>query len=101
LPRVSKLRLVKFLAYGWPHRCSAAALRDQGEAALAVGKLIGWEQLLQQQRAYLDDFWNNADVLLEGAPCLQQTMRVSMFHVLQCAARSEGQGIAAKGLSGV
>lgn len=101
IPRGTKLRLVKYLAYGWSHRRSAPALRDQAEAALAVGKLIGWEQLLQQQRAYLEDFWTNSDVFLEGDPGLQQTMRVSMFHVLQCAARSEGQGIAAKGLSGV
>lgn len=101
IPRGQKLRLVKYLAYGWSHRRSAPALRDQVEAALAVGKLIGWEELVAQQRAYLDDFWTHADVQIDGDPGLQQAVRVSMFHVLQCAARSEGQGIAAKGLSGI
>ena len=101
IPRGQKLRLVKYLAYGWSHRRSSPALRDQVEAALAVGKLIGWDELLEQQQAYLDEFWASSDVQIEGDPGMQQALRVSMFHVLQCAARSEGQGIAAKGLSGV
>jgi len=100
LPRGSRLRLVKFLAYGWSHRRSAPALRDQVEAALAIARMIGWEGLLAQQREFLNDFWERADVQIEGDPGLQQAVRVSMFHVLQASARAEGQGIGAKGLSG-
>ncbi|MDQ2698391.1 MAG: family 65 glycosyl hydrolase [Actinomycetota bacterium] len=95
------LRLVKLVAYGWSHRRGAAALRDQVEAALAIGRLTGWEGLEQGQRAYLERFWDGADVELDGDDALQQAVRVSMFHVLQSAARAEGRGIAAKGLSGV
>ncbi|UFU06932.1 glycoside hydrolase family 65 protein [Ruania halotolerans] len=101
LPKGSKLRMVKYLSYGWSHRRSTPALRDQVEAALAVGKLIGWDELLEKQRAYLDDFWQHADVEIDGDPGLQQAVRVSMFHVLQCSARAEGQGLGAKGLSGI
>ncbi|QOR71177.1 glycoside hydrolase family 65 protein [Ruania alkalisoli] len=101
LPKGSKLRMVKYLAYGWSHRRSGPALRDQVEAALAVGKLIGWDELAAKQRAYLDDFWEHADVEIDGDPGLQQAVRISMFHVLQCSARAEGQGLGAKGLSGI
>src|SRR5699024_3701624 len=83
------------------HRRSAPAVRDQAEAALAVDKLIGWEQLLQQQRSYLEDFWTNSDVFLEGAPGLQQTMLVSMLHVLRCAAASAAPATAVEPLRGV
>ncbi|UFU03325.1 family 65 glycosyl hydrolase [Ruania suaedae] len=101
LPKGSKLTMVKYLAYGWSHRRSGPALRDQVEAALAVGKLIGWDELAAKQRAYLDDFWQHSDVEFDGDPGLQQAVRVSMFHVLQCSARAEGQGLGAKGLSGI
>ena len=100
LPRGSRLRLVKFLAYGWSSRRSAPALRDQVEAVLAIAMLEGWEALADQQRRFLDEFWARADVRLEGDPELQQAVRVSMFHVLQAGARTELQPVPAKGLTG-
>ncbi|HKN62736.1 MAG TPA: glycosyl hydrolase family 65 protein [Gaiellaceae bacterium] len=95
-----RLRVVKFLAYGWSSRRSAAALRDQVAAALAEARHSGWEGLLAAQRAYLDDFWQRADVELEGDAELQQALRFALFHVLQAGARAERRAIAAKGLTG-
>jgi len=95
-----RLRLVKLLAYSWSSRRSAAALRDQVDAALGVAKLAGWDRLASRQRSYLDRFWERSDVEIEGDPALQQAVRVSMFHVLQAGARTESQAIAAKGLTG-
>ena len=46
-----RLRLVKFLAYGWSSQRSTAALRDQVAAALAEARHTGWEGLLAGQRA--------------------------------------------------
>ena len=95
-----RLGVVKLLAYAWSSRRNAHALRDQVDASLAVGRLAGWDRLAAQQRAYLDDFWEHSDVEIEGDPALQQAVRVSMFHVLQAGARTESQGIPAKGLTG-
>jgi alpha,alpha-trehalose phosphorylase len=39
-------------------------------------------------------------VVLEGDVELQQAIRFSLFHILQAAARAEGRGIPAKGLTG-
>ncbi|PVG84798.1 family 65 glycosyl hydrolase [Nocardioides gansuensis] len=100
LLRGQRLRVVKLLAYGWSSRRSAAALRDQVDAALAVARLAGWDALAAQQREYLDRFWERGDVQIEGDPALQQAVRVSMFHVLQAGARTESQAIPAKGLTG-
>ncbi|HVF78954.1 MAG TPA: glycosyl hydrolase family 65 protein [Solirubrobacteraceae bacterium] len=94
------LRIVKFVAYGWSSRRSLPAMRDQSTAALAAAMRIGWDGLLASQRAYLDDFWDRADVELEGDPALQQAMRFALFSVLQSAARAEGRAIPAKGLTG-
>jgi alpha,alpha-trehalose phosphorylase len=95
-----RLRLVKFLGYGWSSRRSLPSVRDQVEAALAAARRSGWEGLLSAQRDYLDDFWNRADVELEGDAELQQAVRFALFHVLQAGARAEGRAIAAKGLTG-
>ena len=82
-----RLRVVKFLAYGWSSRRSTAALRDQVAAALAEARHTGWEGLLAGQRGYLDDFWERADVELDGDAELQQAVRFALFHTLQAGAR--------------
>jgi alpha,alpha-trehalose phosphorylase len=76
------------------------AVRDQVEAALAAARRSGWVGLLAAQRAYLDDFWDRADVELEGDDELQQAVRFALFHTLQAGARAEGRAIPAKGLTG-
>jgi alpha,alpha-trehalose phosphorylase len=95
-----RLRMVKFLAYGWSRQRSMAALRDQVAGALSEARRTGWDGLLAGQRAYLDNFWNRADVELDGDAELQQALRFALFHTLQAGARSERRAIAAKGLTG-
>jgi alpha,alpha-trehalose phosphorylase len=95
-----RLRVVKLLAYGWSGQRSTGALRDQVAAALAEARRTGWEGLLAAQRGYLDDFWERADVELEGDAELQQAVRFALFHTLQAGARAERRAIAAKGLTG-
>jgi alpha,alpha-trehalose phosphorylase len=94
------LRLVKFLAYGWSSQRTLPSLRDQVDAALAAAKRTGWDGLRREQREYLEDVWERADVELEGDPALQQAVRFALFHVVQAAARAEGRAIPAKGLTG-
>lgn len=94
------LRIVKYLAYGWSSARSLPALRDQVDAALAAAERTGWEALRSEQREYLDDVWERADIELEGDPALQQAMRFAIFQVIQSAARAEGRAIPAKGLTG-
>ncbi|MGH2916878.1 MAG: glycoside hydrolase family 65 protein, partial [Solirubrobacteraceae bacterium] len=96
----SPLRLVKLLSYGWSAQRSVAALRDQVAAAGSGARHTGWEGLLAQQRAYLDDYWERCDVELEGDSELQQAIRFALFHTLQAGARGEQRAIAAKGLTG-
>jgi alpha,alpha-trehalose phosphorylase len=95
-----RLRIVKFLAYGWSSQRTRPALHDQVVAALAAARLTGWEGLLAEQRAYLDEFWAGADVELEGDAEVQQAVRFGLFHILQAAARGEQRPIPGKGLTG-
>jgi len=95
-----RLRLVKFLAYGWSSQRSLPAVRDQVVAAVTEARHTGWDGLVDGQRAYLDEFWGRADVELDGDVELQQAVRFATFHVLQAGARAEQRAIAAKGLTG-
>jgi len=95
-----RLRVIKFIAYGWSSQRSLPAVRDQVVAALTQAKHTGWQGLLDDQRAYLDEFWHCADVELEGDTELQQAVRFALFHTLQAGARAEQRAIPAKGLTG-
>ncbi len=76
-----KLRIVKYIAYGWSSTRSRPALHDQVVGALAGARQTGWDGLLAEQRAYLDDFWEGADVEVEGDAEIQQAVRFGLFHV--------------------
>jgi alpha,alpha-trehalose phosphorylase len=75
-------------------------VRDQVWAALSGARQTGWDGLLAEQRAYLDDFWDKADVEIDGDTEIQQAVRFGLFHVLQAGARAENRAIPAKGLTG-
>jgi alpha,alpha-trehalose phosphorylase len=95
-----RLRIVKYLAYGWSSLRSRPALRDQAAAAISSARYTGWEGLLKSQREYLDEFWDCADVEVEDDPDIQQAVRFGLFHVLQASARAERRAIPGKGLTG-
>jgi alpha,alpha-trehalose phosphorylase len=95
-----RLRLVKFIAYGWSSQLSRSALHDQVASSLADAQLTGWAGLLADQRSFLDEFWADADVEVDGDAEVQQAVRFGLFHILQAGSRAERRSIAAKGLTG-
>src|SRR5581483_2822073 len=95
-----RLHLVKYIGYGWSSQRSRPALIDQVAGALAAAHLTGWDGLLAEQRAYLDEFWDGADVIVDGDAEIQQAVRFGLFHILQAGARAEYRPIPAKGLTG-
>ncbi len=94
------LRVTKFLAYHWSSRQTVEWLRDQVDASLENAMAEGWDGLADSQRAFLDDWWERADVELDGDLEVQQALRIALFHLLQAGARTEGRAMGAKGLTG-
>jgi len=94
------IRLTKFVGHESSASLTDAALRDRAEAAVATAVQLGWEALASEQRAFLADFWQVADVVVEGSPRLQQAARFALFQVLQAAARAEVRPVPGKGLTG-
>lgn len=95
-----RLRIIKFVAYGWSAQRSEPAVRDQVAAALAAARQTGWDGLVAEQRVLLDDYWERSDIEIDGDAEIQQAVRFSLFHVFQSAIRAEGRAIPAKGLTG-
>ncbi|MBX7432301.1 family 65 glycosyl hydrolase [Mycobacterium sp. Y57] len=100
VPAGQKLTVVKYLGYGWSRVRSMPSLQAQVDAALSMAVEAGWDELLRSQREFLDAFWLDADIEIDGDPELQQAIRFAIFHVLQAGARGEARPIPGKGLTG-
>ena len=96
-----RLRVVKFLAYGWSSQRSLPALRDQVGAAARrrPARRLGRAARRAAARTSTSS-GTRADVEVEGDAEIQQAVRFALFHVLQAGARAEQRPIAAKGLTG-
>ncbi len=62
------------------------------------GKSFG--ELAEEQKRYLDDFWEVSDIMIEGDQLVQEGIRFNLYHLLQSVGKDPASNIAAKGLSG-
>ncbi len=60
----------------------------------------GIDALLDAQRAWLDAFWRDADVEIGGDDAVMQSVRFSLFHLIQGAGRDGRTNIPSKALTG-
>jgi alpha,alpha-trehalose phosphorylase len=83
-------------------RCStrATTLQSAATQSLQAALAQGLDALLEQQRAALADFWQIADVRIDGDDALQQGIRFNLFHLFQSVGRDGRTNIGAKGLTG-
>ncbi|WP_129337828.1 glycoside hydrolase family 65 protein [Cellulomonas endophytica] len=94
------LTVTTLVAYACSDQRPTGVLVRCVDETLEAGRAAGWDALLAEQRAWWDAFWEVADVVVEGDDELQGAIRFSLFHTAQAAARADGQGVRAKGLTG-
>ncbi|MBM7502922.1 glycoside hydrolase family 65 protein [Agromyces aurantiacus] len=94
------IRITKLISYHTARKVPARELVDRCDRTLDRGEEVGVGELFAQQRAWLDDFWARSDVEIDGQPELQQATRWNLFQLAQATARTDGGGVAAKGVSG-
>ncbi|GAA3657068.1 glycoside hydrolase family 65 protein [Microbacterium marinilacus] len=58
------------------------------------------DELHRRQREWMDAFWQRSDVRIAGRDDLQQATRWCLFQLAQAAARADGFGVPAKGVTG-
>lgn len=94
------VRLVKTIAY---HSSATAGLTEMLDRCVHTLESVAAEppeERWDAQRRFLDGFWERSDVRVEAEPGVQQAIRWNLFQLAQAAARADGRGIAAKGLTG-
>nr|WP_201469926.1 glycoside hydrolase family 65 protein [Microbacterium hydrocarbonoxydans] len=94
------LEIVKVVGHEFSADLSTGALRDRAETAVGDAMRAGWETVIGDQRARLDEFWECADVRVDGPRRLQQAVRFALFQVFQASARMELRSVPGKGLTG-
>ncbi len=92
--------LVKYITYHTSRRNKTDELRLRAERTLDRVTEHGFDQLLADQKAYLDDFWDRSDIqITPHHPRLQQCLRWNLFQLIQASGRADYGGIPAKGLT--
>jgi alpha,alpha-trehalose phosphorylase len=94
------IRLTKLVSYHTAASVPPRELIDRCERTLDRTHEQGVDHQYAEQRQWLADFWARCDVEIPGHPDLQQAVRWNLYAICQASARAEGQGIAAKGVTG-
>ena len=87
------VKLIKFIAY-------TTTTIEKAQALVESAAQKGFSYFKESQRKYLMDFWENANITINGNEELQRSVHFGIFSLLQGAGRDGRTSIAAKGLSG-
>ncbi|MBU4465955.1 MAG: glycoside hydrolase family 65 protein, partial [Actinobacteria bacterium] len=94
------VRVTKIVSYHTSRGVPTRELVDRCRRTLDRALGEGIPAQYARQRAWLDDFWARSDVRIAGRDDLQQATRWCLFQLAQAAARADGQGVPAKGVTG-
>lgn len=94
------IRVTKLVSYHSSRGVPPTELSDRCRRTLDRAESEGVQRQFERQAEWLAEFWERSDVQIEGHDALQQASRWCLFQLAQAAARADGQGIAAKGVSG-
>jgi alpha,alpha-trehalose phosphorylase len=93
------IRITKLVSYHSSTGVPAEELADRCSRTLQRAEDDGVDVLFAEQAEWLDRFWAISDVEIRGDVRAQQALRWNLFQLHQASARTQEQGIAAKGVS--
>ncbi len=95
------IRVSKFAVYNCSRRHPAQEMLLRSDRALDHLVAQGMDEHLRTQRAFMADYWERSDVLVDcDDTSMQRKIRWNLFQLAQAAGRADGLGISAKGVSG-
>lgn len=96
----SNIILTKYIAVVTTLDCLESEISAKAIHEATQAKEIGFQNIKNEQKQFLAEFWDKADVMIKGDPTLQQGIRFNIYHLLQSVGRDGKSNIAAKGLTG-
>lgn len=97
LPANSSFTLTKYIAY--VHGSTSDNLLEKAVKLCKEFKELGFNGAAKEQKDFLDEFWDKAEVKIEGDKAAEEALEFNLFHLLQSAGRDGKTSIAAKGLT--
>lgn len=97
LPANSSFTLTKYIAY--VHGSTSDNLLEKAVKLCKEFKELGFDGAAKEQKDFLDEFWDKAEVKIEGDKAAEEALEFNLFHLLQSAGRNGKTSIAAKGLT--
>lgn len=94
----SPVHLVKYMIFVDSIRYDDLMAAAEREMEQAVE--VPLEQLYQEQKAYLDKFWQSSALEIDGDDLLCAAVRYNQYQLIQSVGKDPRSNIAAKGLSG-
>lgn len=94
------LTLEKFICYTSDLDMEKQNLEGFVKKELQESLFKGYQNAQQEQENEMSEFWQQADIKIEGDDALQQGIRFNLFHIMQAAGRDGRTGMGAKGLTG-
>ncbi|MFT3797067.1 glycoside hydrolase family 65 protein [Microbacterium sp.] len=92
--------VTKLVSYHTSRGVPARELVDRGRRTLDRAAGEGVQTQFDRQAEWMAAFWDRSDVVIGGHDDLQQATRWCLFQLAQAAARADGHGVPAKGVSG-
>ena len=96
------ISLERYMAYGFiftdPNEVENQARHI--DKLLSTVKKEGYAALREKHLTYMNDFWTQSDIEIEGDDTLQIGLRFNIFHLHQAAGRDGLTNMSAKGLTG-
>jgi alpha,alpha-trehalose phosphorylase len=94
------IKVTKLVSYHTSRGVPARELVDRCRRTLDRAEVEGVEFQYEQQRRWFEAFWARSDVRIAGRDDIQQATRWCLLQLAQAAARADGLGVPAKGVSG-
>ncbi len=83
-----------------PFKGGISEITELVEKEIVSAKKTGFDKLLEEQKKFWENYWNDADIQIKGNLQDQQGVRFSLFHLRQSNPEMPNRSISATGLSG-
>lgn len=95
-----EISFVKAITYSYDRKENALSTEIRVIEQQDKFKKEGFDKIKEVEKLFMNNFWENSDILIEGDKEVQLSLRYNLFELLQSTGRDGQRSIAAKGLSG-